>query len=60
MGGDRLSELLSNRPGTNQPSLFELLTLKQVVTGAEPETVAFELPIRYEALTNLGELVLMH
>ena len=56
--GRRLSELLSNHPGTNEPSLFELLTLKQVVTGAEPETVAFELPIRYEALTNLGELVL--
>ena len=57
-GRRRLSELLSNRPGTNEPALFELLTLKQVVTGAEPETVAFELPIRYEALTNLGELVL--
>jgi hypothetical protein len=57
-GGHRLSELLLNRPGTNQPSLMELLTLKQVVTGEEPETVAFELPIRYESLTNLGELVL--
>lgn len=57
-GGQRLSELLSNRPGTNALSLVELLSLKQVVTGAEPETVAFELPIRYEALTNLGELVL--
>jgi hypothetical protein len=57
-GGRRLSGLLSNRPGTNEPSLFELLALKHIVTGAEPETVAFELPIRYEALTNLGELVL--
>ena len=38
-GGRRLSEFLSNRPGTNEPSLFELLTLKQVATGAEPETV---------------------
>jgi hypothetical protein len=57
-GGRRLSELLSNRPGRNTPSLLELLSLKQVMTGAEPETVAFELPIRYEALTNLGELVL--
>jgi hypothetical protein len=37
---------------------LELLTLKQFVTGEEPETMAFELPIRYEALTNLGELFL--
>jgi hypothetical protein len=57
-GGRRLSEILSNRSGADKPSLLELLTLKQVVTGAEPESVAFELPIRYEALTNLGELVL--
>jgi hypothetical protein len=54
--GRRLSELLSNRAGTNELTLSELLTLKPVVTGGEPETVAFELPIRYEALTNLGEL----
>jgi hypothetical protein len=57
-GGHRLSEILSNRSGTNKPSLLQLLTLKQVVMGGEPETVAFELPIRYEALTNLGELFL--
>jgi hypothetical protein len=57
-GGRRLSEILSNRSGTNKPSLLELLTLTQVVTEAEPETVAFELPIRYETLTNLGELFL--
>jgi hypothetical protein len=57
-GGRRLSAILSNRPGTNQLSLVELLTLKRVVTDAEPEIVAFELPIRYEALTNLGGLVL--
>jgi hypothetical protein len=57
-GGRPLAEILSNRPGTNKLSLTELLTLKQVVTDAEPESVAFELPIRYEALTNLGELVL--
>jgi hypothetical protein len=57
-GGRRLSEVLWSGPGTNSPSLAELLTLKQVVSEAEPEMVAFELPIRYEALTNLGELVL--
>ena len=57
-GGHRLSELLSNRSGTKESSLSELLTLKPVVTDGEPETVAFELPIRYETLTNLGELFL--
>jgi len=57
-GGRRLSDLLSNLPGTNAPSLLDLLRLQQVVSGGEPEAVVFELPIRYEALTNLGELVL--
>ena len=54
--GRRLSELIPNRPGTNELSLSQLLTLKQVVTGEEPETVVFELPIRYEAVTNVGEV----
>jgi len=57
-GGRQLSEVLWGGRGTNRPSLVELLTLKQVVSRAEPETVALELPIRYDALTNLGELVL--
>jgi len=43
---------------TNKPSMGELLTLKQIVTGAEPETITFELPINYDALTNLGGLQL--
>jgi hypothetical protein len=57
-GGRRVSELLSSLPGTNAPSMLDLLRLRQVVSGGEPEAVAFELPIRYEALTNLGELML--
>ena len=56
--GHRLGDLLSNRSGTNQPSLVDLLTLRQVVTGEEPETVEFDLPLKFEALTNLGTLVL--
>jgi hypothetical protein len=35
-----------------------MLTLRQVITGTEPEIVTFELPIKYDVLTNLGELQL--
>lgn len=59
--GQPVSELLR---GTNTavPSpmlLRSLLTLKQVVTGDEPERVTFELPIRYDALKRVGELYLL-
>ena len=53
-----LSEVLRNRAtsGTNHLSLGELLTLRQVTAGAEPEIATFELPIKYDVLTNLGSL----
>jgi hypothetical protein len=54
INGRRLAESLSNLPGTNRPALADLLTLKQVLTGGEPETITFELPIKYDVLTNLG------
>jgi hypothetical protein len=56
--GRPLSDLLSNpsASGTNKPALMEMLTLKQVLTGDEPETATFELPVRYDALTNVGSL----
>ena len=59
--GRALSELLRNESnaGTNRPRLDEMLTLKPVVTGAEPETVTFEVPVAYDAVTNLGELFLL-
>lgn len=44
--------------GTNKLSLAQLLTLKPVITGMEPEIVTFEIPIRLEALTNVGGLSL--
>ncbi len=56
--GRAVSELLRNTSVTNQTSLFELLTLKQVITGGEPEKATFELPIKYDALLGLGELFL--
>jgi hypothetical protein len=42
--------------GTNKLSLVQMLTLKQSITGEEPETVTFQLSIAYDALTNFGEL----
>jgi hypothetical protein len=48
----------SDVSNTNQPALGELLTLRQVVSGAEPEKVTFELPMKYDAVTNLGEVTL--
>ncbi len=58
--GRRLSEALRNRAasGTNQLTLPEMLTLKHVITGAEPETVTFEMPVSYDVVTKLGRLFL--
>ena len=48
-----------NVAGTNRPSLAELLTPKQIITGAEPEDLTFELPVSYDVITNRGELTLV-
>jgi hypothetical protein len=56
--GHPISQVLcnTNSTGTNRLTLGQMLTLKQVITGAEPETVTFQLPINYDVMTNLGEL----
>ena len=58
--GHPLANVLHNEKvsGTNKFTLGEMLTLKQIITGAEPETVTFEAPIAYDVLTNLGSLLL--
>src|ERR1043166_1878145 len=58
--GRGLAEVLHNEnvSGTNRLALSDRLTLHQVITGSEPETVTFELPLSYDALTNLGALEL--
>jgi len=43
---------------TNKLSLTQLLALTPVPTGEEPEIVTFEVPMRFEALTNVGNLSL--
>jgi hypothetical protein len=59
--GRRLSEVLRNGAAatTNQLTLAEMLTLRQIITGAEPETVTFEMPVSYDVVTKLGGLFLL-
>jgi len=59
--GKPLSKLLRNdaSAGTNPPTLHEMLSLKQFITGHEPDIVTFELPIKYDAVTNFGGLQLL-
>ena len=59
--GQHMSELLRNAStaGTNQLTLRGMFTLKQVITGGEPEQVTFELPINYDALKRVGEIYLL-
>ena len=59
--GRPIAEVLRNpqTQGTNRASLSELLSLRQVPTGREPEFVGFESLVAYDALTNLGRLHLL-
>ncbi len=59
--GRFLVDVLRNEAitGTDQQSLAQLLTLRQLVTGSEPEIITFEAPIRFDALTNIGRLDLL-
>jgi hypothetical protein len=52
--GQPLSKYLRNNesPGTNQLTLDQMLTLKEVMTGGEPQVVTFQLPISYDVVTN--------
>lgn len=61
LDGTPLSVLLcnTNTAGTNRLSLSEMLALKQVITGQEPEIVTFKVPIRYDVLKALGGLALL-
>lgn len=61
-GGHPLSEVLRNPDAsgnTNRPSLAEMLSLRQIITGTEPEIVTFQVPVAYDKLTNFGSLVLL-
>jgi hypothetical protein len=56
--GKKLSELLQVEETAVGVSMERLLTLKPVTTGAEPEVLTFELPIRFDALKKNAKLEL--
>ena len=59
--GRAIKDLLqSNRAdGETARTLEELLTLRRIATTNEPEVVVFEVPVNYDAATNLGSLELL-
>lgn len=60
--GQPLSKVLRNAKatGTTQLTLDELLTVKQIITGQEPDIATFEVPASYDAVTNVeGNLRLL-
>ena len=56
--GHPLSLVLRNEQaaGSKKMALADMLTLKQITTGAEPEIATFELSISFDALSNIGSL----
>jgi hypothetical protein len=58
--GGLLSQVLRNKAIAGPPlRLDQMLTLRQVTTGKEPDIATFELPMSYDALTNIGTLRLL-
>ncbi len=59
-GGHPAAEFLRNaNVVSNQISLAELMTPRQVLTGHEPEDLTFEFPVSYDAITNHGFFLLL-
>jgi len=58
--GRRVSDWLRNENVLNAYNLGikDLLRLKQITTGDEPQFVTFELPIKYDVLRDIGDLML--
>jgi hypothetical protein len=56
-----VTELLRNTStaGTNHLTPRGMFTLRQIITGREPEQATFELPVSYDALKHVGELYLL-
>jgi hypothetical protein len=59
--GRPLSQVIGNKAvlGNTNHSLDELLTVKQIITGQEPDVATFELPVSYDIITNIGGLHLL-
>jgi HEAT repeat protein len=48
----------TNLTGANLPTMADLLTPKQVITGSEPEELTYEIPVSYGAVAN-GQICLL-
>ncbi len=59
--GRLLSKQLRNQkvPGKDDATIDDLLTVRQIITGREPDIATFEVPVSYTAVTNIGELELL-
>jgi hypothetical protein len=58
--GRLLSQVLRNKAIAQPPlRLDQMLTLHQVATGKDPDVVTFELPMSYDAVTNIGRVRLL-
>jgi hypothetical protein len=53
--GQPLTKVLRNKnsSGTNELTLDEMFTLKQVITGDEPEVVTYQVPVGYDAIMSM-------
>jgi hypothetical protein len=56
LSGDGLAGRIKKALGMNPLDPSNPLTLKQDVTGNEPDIATFEIPINYNTLTNIGVL----
>ena len=56
LSGNGLAGRIKKALGLNPTSALNPLALKQVITGDEPETVTFEMPVSYDTLTNIGSV----
>jgi hypothetical protein len=55
-----LSKVLRNKATAGSPLRIEqMLTLGQIASGKDPDLATFELPLSYDALTNVGTLRLL-
>lgn len=58
--GGLASEVLRNKSIAGpRLRLFQMLTLQRITTKEDPDIATFELPISYDALTNIGTLRLL-
>jgi hypothetical protein len=59
LSGSGLVGRIKKALGLNPLDANNPLTLKQVITGEEPDIATFEVPVSYDVLTNVGALHLL-